>query len=84
MTIDIKERREIYLLDGGIVEVDPFVHLGVEEEGRVVFPIVTDDPDQLQLRRQRPTVVLHRVEQLQIHQKYEQQLIILQKEAQCK
>lgn len=39
--------RSTYLSDGSIIEVDPLLQLGVEDEGGVMFTVVTHDCGQV-------------------------------------
>ena len=48
----------------GVVEVDPHLELGVEEEGGVVLAVVGDNTDQLVLSGGRPLVVHHTLEDI--------------------
>jgi len=45
-----KNKKPPYLSDGGVIEVDPLVKLGVVDEGGVVFAVVADDGRQVEPR----------------------------------
>jgi len=62
--MEAKIKQPPYLSDGGIIEVDPLVELGVVDEGGVVFAVVADDGRQVESRQRVPITAHHRVEHL--------------------
>ena len=59
----------LYLLDVCIIKVHPSSNLGLEEEGGVMFPVVTHHPHQVQLRLSS-LLLRHPVKQLQREQEF--------------